>query len=188
MIDDPVPERSTYSRVAIWLHWIIALLVIANVALVFAHEAVEGPFSRTLMNWHKANGITVLALTLVRLGWRLAHRPPPYPQGVAGWERAASKLVHWSFYVLLVALPLSGWLWMSAAEVARPISWFGLFTVPFLPVGRGEDASDAFHEAHEFMGLLTIGLVLLHVGAALKHQFLDRNNLLSRMIPALRVR
>ncbi|MBY8820773.1 cytochrome b [Sphingomonas colocasiae] len=178
--------RSTYSRVAIWLHWSIGLLVILNIAIVLVRENFEA-LSRTMMGWHKAIGILVLALSLVRIVWRLTHRPPPLPP-MAAWEKGLSHLVHFLFYLFIIAIPLSGWLWMSAAETHRPISFFGLFIVPMLPVEQSKALAESFGEAHEIMGLATIGLIILHVAGALKHHFVDGTNLLERMIPGLRNR
>lgn len=186
MADRPAEQRSTYSRGAIWLHWTIGLLIIANIVIVFAHEGVDKEFGRTMMGWHKAIGITVLFLSVARLGWRLTHRPPPFPETVKAWEKRLAHLVHWLFYILIIALPLSGWLWMSAMETPRPLSFFGLFPIPFLPVSRGEASADLLHEAHELMGFGAIGLIVLHVVGAFKHQLVEGNNYLARMIPALR--
>lgn len=178
--------RSTYSRVAIWLHWSIGLLVISNIAIVLLHDSIEG-LGRTMMGWHKAIGILVLALSLVRVAWRLTHRPPPLP-AMRMWEKGLTNLVHFAFYLLIIAIPLSGWLWMSAAETHRPISFFGLFVVPMLPVEQSKTLAESFGEAHEIMGLATIALILLHVAGALKHHFFGGTNLLGRMIPGLRAR
>ncbi len=183
--DFPVaPTR--YSRGAIWFHWSIGLLIIANIALVLLHDSFEG-MGRTMMGWHKAIGILVLALSLVRIVWRLTHRPPPLPP-MRLWEQALTKLVHFAFYLMMIAIPLSGWLWMSAAMTQRPISFFGLFVVPMLPVGQSKALSESFSEVHEIMGLLIIALILLHIAGALKHHFFGGTNLLGRMIPALRNR
>jgi cytochrome b561 len=176
--------RTQYSRVAIWLHWSIGLLVITNIVLVLVRENFD-EMARTMMGWHKAIGILVLALTLVRIVWRLTHRPPPLP-AMRIWERVLANLVHFAFYLLLIAIPLTGWLWMSAVMTPRPISFFGLFVVPMLPVDQSKALAESFGEVHETIGLLMIALILLHVAGALKHHFLDGTNLLGRMIPALR--
>lgn len=186
MADRPAEVRSTYSRGAIWLHWTIGLLIITNIALVFAHEGVDKEFGRTMMGWHKAIGISVLFLSLARIGWRLIHRPPPLPRTMRNWEKGLAHLVHWTFYILIVALPLSGWWWMSAMETPRPLSFFGLFPIPFLPVVQDKASADFLHEAHELMGLTMIGLITLHVIGALKHQFFESRDYLARMMPMLR--
>lgn len=170
------PYRSDrYSSVAIWFHWIIAAAVIANIAIALAY--------RPLMGWHKTIGLTVLALTIGRLAWRLAHRPPPLPPGLKRWEVGVAHAVHWTFYLLLLAMPVSGWLMVSGSEKRRPLTWFGAFDIPYLPVGRA--AGDAGHSAHGVLGWLTIALVVLHIAAALRHHFLLRDRTLARMAPAL---
>lgn len=188
MADRPVTVISRYSRGAIWFHWTIGLLVILNIALVFLSEGASKDLGRTMMGTHKAIGITVLFLAIARLVWRLMHQPPAMPESIRPWEKALAHSVHWLFYALIILIPLSGWLWMSSMETPRPITFFGLFDVPFLPVDAAKQRADFLHEAHEIMGLSMIGLILLHIAGALKHQFLGEGNFLARMIPALRKR
>lgn len=166
-----------YSRVAMLFHWTIAALVIVNLAIGLLHDAIGG------MALHKAVGLTVLGLTAARLGWRLLHRAPPLPAHTPGWERAAAHATHWTLYLLMVAMPLTGWLMVSGGPMPRPISWFGLAQVPPLPVGRA--AGGFGHEAHELLGWLMLALVLLHVAAALRHRVLLRDGMLARMAPLL---
>lgn len=171
-----------YSAGAIAFHWGIAALVLVNLFIGLFHESLlEG--IRT-MPLHKATGVTVLVLSLGRLAWRLAHRPPHFPDHMPGWEKAAAKAVHWIFYALMIALPLSGWLWSGDATRPRPFSWFGLFDVPLIPVSH--DTAAALHEAHEILGLGMTALVVIHVAAALRHHFLLRDLVLVRMWPGLR--
>lgn len=166
-----------YSRVAMLFHWTIAALVIVNLTIGLLHDAIGG------MALHKAVGLTVLALTVARLVWRLSHKAPPLPAHMPGWERAAAHATHWTLYLLMVAMPLTGWLMVSGGPTPRPTSWFGLAQVPPLPVGRA--AGGFGHEAHELLGWLMLALVLLHVAAALRHHFLLRDGMLARMAPGL---
>ncbi|EZP55523.1 MULTISPECIES: cytochrome b [Sphingomonas] len=173
-----------YSSVAIAFHWTIAALVIANLIIGIGHDGI--PALRALMGAHKAIGITVLALTAARVAWRLTHRPPPLPAGTPGWEKGLAHATHWSLYLLMVAMPLTGWMMVSGPPgpgPARPLSWFGLFDVPKLPVGEG--AADLGHNAHGLLGWLMLALVVLHVAAALRHHLLLRDSVLARMAPAL---
>lgn len=165
----------TYSRVAIGFHWIIAAAVIANILIALAFPP--------LMGWHKAIGLSVLVLTVGRLAWRLAHRPPPLPSGVSRWEKGVAHAVHWNFYLLLLAMPVSGWLMVSGSEKRRPLTWFGAFDIPYLPVGRA--VGEAGHNAHGLLGWLMIALVVLHIAAALRHHLLLRDRTLVRMAPVL---
>ncbi|GGB21990.1 cytochrome b [Sphingomonas metalli] len=171
---DPVVR---YSTVAIWFHWTIAVLVILNLVIGIAHDAIGG------MALHKPIGLTVLALTAARVAWRLTHRPPPLPGHIRAHERALAHGVHWALYALMIAMPVTGWMMVSGGPVRRPLTWFGLFDVPYLPVG---EAGGGFgHEAHELLGWLMLALVVLHIAAALRHRLLLRDRVLARMAPAL---
>ena len=169
-----------YTKVAIWLHWAIGLAVIANIGLAMLTEGLPRETHRAAMGLHKALGITILVLALARILWRLFHRPPPLPVGTPRWEIWTSRIVHFLFYALLILLPLSGWVWMSAAD--RPIDVFGLFTLPSI-VAPDKALGDVMHERHEAMGLTMLALVIIHLLAVAKHQFIDRNRQLSRMNP-----
>jgi cytochrome b561 len=169
-----------YTKVAIWLHWLIGLAVIANIGLAMLTEDMPRETHRAAMGIHKALGIAILALTVARILWRLGHRPPPLPAATPAWQRPLSKLVHFLFYVLLILLPLSGWVWMSAAD--RPIDFFGLFTLPAI-VAPSESLADVMHDRHEVLGLTMLALAAIHILAALKHQFIDRTGLIGRMNP-----
>jgi len=171
-----------YSRGAIALHWTIAVLVLANLALGLFHESLLDGL-KWVIPAHKALGITVLALTLARIGWRMLYRPPPFPPEMPRWERVTAKAAHGLLYVLLLALPLSGWAMVSAGEERRPLSWFGLFRVPWLPVS--DAASDAADRAHLVAGYLMAALVVVHIAAALRHHFILRDSVFARMVPGL---
>lgn len=172
-------EGERYSSGAIVFHWLIALLVVTNLALALLYESLLDGV-KWVMPAHMAIGITVLVLTLVRIAWRLGHRPPPLP--LTGWQRGAVKAVHVAFYVLLLAVPLAGWAFVSGAAKRFPITWFGLFDIPFLPVSRA--AGGIAKEAHEIMAFLVLGLIVLHVAAALRHHYLLRDDGLTRMLLA----
>jgi cytochrome b561/polyisoprenoid-binding protein YceI len=193
-----------YTAVAIVLHWAIAFAILFNIALGFwMHITAEhGGASAAVFEafqLHKSVGLTVLALSLMRLGWRLTHRPPPLPAHMPGWEKAAALGTHWAFYVLMIALPLSGWIYVSAGwshEAERafnvPTIYFGLFQVPHLFAlaeqsnAARADAADAAFTAHWVLAYIAIALAALHVGAALKHQFFDRDETLAHMVPGLK--
>ena len=169
-----------YSRVAIAFHWTIAALIVFNLWLGLAHEAL--PKGWQVMPVHKSIGLTVLALTLGRIGWRLAHPAPPLPGDLRPWERLAAKASHLLLYALMLALPLTGWA-MSSGPKRYPLSWFGLVDVPYLPMSA--DAAKLGHDAHGLFGWAMIALLLLHVGAALRHHFVLRDNVLARMTPGV---
>lgn len=179
------PARRRYSGVAMAFHWAIAILVIMNWQIAERAEQFEGPMRGTIMGYHKAWGMTILALTLGRLTWRLTHPVPPMPAHYAAWERALARTVHVIFYVLLIGLPLGGWLASSLAE--RPVDFFGLFTIPSLPVGKDEGLAKQIFEFHESGAKFLLILAGLHLLGVVKHLVVDRDGELFRMLPFGRV-
>lgn len=178
--------RSRYTRTAVALHWAIAMLMLTVIPLGIYGANNDTPAGAVATGLHKPIGILILLLTLVRIGWRLGHAPPPLPSTLARPLRAFAQATHFAFYGLLLALPLSGW-WMSSAFPKRyPIKVGELFEVPFLPVPIDLKVALAVHGAHVNLGLLTLCLIGLHVAAALKHHFVDRDDILLRMLHARR--
>ena len=170
---------SRYTRTAIHLHWLVALALVGTFSLgLYMHELPLSPTKLKLYSWHKWAGVTLFLLVLVRLAWRLGHRPPELPAGMPLWQRQASALAHGLLYLLMVAVPLSGWL-MSSAKGFQTV-WFGVLPLPDL-VAKNEDLGKALESAHKLLNLTMAGLVGIHVAAALKHHFIDRDGLLSRM-------
>jgi len=167
-------QGSRYSGIAILFHWTIAVLVLVNLWIGLVGGSMPA---------HKAIGITVLVLTLGRIGWRLGHRPPPLPPATPAWERLAAHAAHRLFYLLLLVLPLSGWAMVSGTR-RNPLDWFGLFPIPYLPIPPS--LAHLGHDAHGLIGFAMLGLVALHVAAALRHHFLLRDDVLSRMLPGTR--
>jgi cytochrome b561 len=172
------PEK--YDSVAMILHWVIASLLIAM--LIFGEnmmDAEEG--AAWLPSLHVSIGFTVLTLSLVRLGWRLANPPPPLPSTMAPWEKLASHASHALFYLLMIGLPVSGWLALPALlrEEAKlvGITAFGL-GMPAAP-----DLGLPMGDLHGVIGNVAWALLALHVLAALKHQFVNRDGVLKRMLP-----
>ena len=170
-----------YSTGAIWFHWIIAALVIFNIIVGIFHEGI--PALRALMGAHKAIGIAVLVLTIGRIAWRFAHRPPPFSSEVTGWERTTAVAVRRIFYALMLVMPLSGWVMVSASTHPHPLSWFGIFDVPLLPVVHAAKAPAS--TTHLVLGYLFAALAVLHILGALRHQLILRDSVLGRMIPGL---
>lgn len=171
----------TYTRVAVLLHWTIAIMIIAALAIAKVSAEWEGPPRSLAMFWHKSLGITVLALTIWRIWWRVSHRPPPFDASLKKWEKAMAETAHYFFYFMMLALPISGWLFVSVPLEPKPLTFFGLFDVPYLPVQGNKSLGSAMHEVHEIIGNITILVVLLHIVGALKHQWLDKIPSLSRM-------
>lgn len=175
--------HSRYSSTAIVLHWTIALLIVANLAIGLGHESVGEARIAMLMGLHKSIGLTVLVLALVRLGWRLGHDVPPLPAGMPGWQVLAARGTHIFFYAAMIGLPLTGWLMSSASPVRFPLNFFGLFDLPFLPVAQSRPQAGFWSETHELLAFATIGVLALHIAGALKHHFFDRDDVLVRMLP-----
>ena len=170
-----------YSTGAIWFHWIIAILIIFNLIVGIFHDAV--PALKPLMGAHMAVGITVLVLTLARIAWRLGHRPPPFAESMAAWERTAATTVRRIFYALLLLMPLSGWIMVSNGRHPHPINWFSVFNVPALTLSPA--ARQPADTTHLVLGYLFAALVVVHIAAALRHHFLLRDSVLGRVIPGL---
>ena len=192
VVDFPGTERSQtrYTTVAIVLHWTIAvLLVLQIIGGWVAEDVLKGAAKFQAFQIHKSMGLTILLLTFARLAWRLGHKPPPPPAGMPDWQKAAASAVHVGFYVLLIAIPLSGLVLISSSSYVVKTMWWGLVQVPELPL-RGLENSKAIHDAagnaHSLLVWGTIVLWALHVGAALKHQFVDRDGVLGRMLPFLK--
>jgi cytochrome b561 len=171
-------EQARYNRVARWLHWVIALLVITNILIGMFHDGLQHVFPAIAI--HKAIGITVLALTLVRIAWRVGNRPPALPDEMPGWEKGAAHATHAIFYVLLLVMPFSGWVMVSAGD--RPLRWFGLFDIPKLAVAKGDQAVDMSHAVHGPLGLIFGALVVVHIAAALRHHLILKDGMLRRML------
>ncbi len=178
-----MPARNSavrYGFVAQSLHWVIVGLLIVQVTLgKVADDLPLGLDKLAMLARHKSVGITILALAVIRLTWRLIDRLPA-PMPMPNWQLLASRLTHAAFYVLLFALPISGWLMSSAANY--PVSWFGLAQLPDL-VAPDREFKHLLEEVHETLVNVLIALTILHIVAALKHQFIDRDGLLRRMLP-----
>lgn len=175
-----------YSRGAIVLHWLIAVLIVLNFVVAWTAEEMSKADEAAMMANHKAIGITVLVLTVLRVIWRVAKKPPPLVETLKSWEAALSRVVHGVLYFLMLALPLSGWAMSSAFSKGKGVSLFGLFDAPALPVGYDKPTIGMYHDMHEIFATLMLVLVALHVGGALKHHFIDKDGTMRRMVPWLR--
>lgn len=170
-----------YSKVAIALHWLIAILMIGNFIGAQVAEGLGEEAEHFIMGNHKAFGIIVLLLTVVRIAWRLGHRPPPLDSHLKMWEKGLAHATHALFYIMMLALPITGWMMTSAHPKAPPISIFGLFDFPKLPILGDKMLGGIGHEGHEIMGTLLLVTVALHILGALKHSIIDKRPSLSRM-------
>jgi cytochrome b561 len=176
-------ETQRYTTVAIWLHWLVAIGMIVNVALAWlwplgdAHPAI-GEYVRPMINGHKSIGITILGLAILRVLWRFGHKPPTMPATYAPWEKTLAHLVHFGLYFVILAMPITGWVMDSAWDRAadNPNYWFGLFQWPRLsfimnlPPDSKTWVHDTFGAAHGLIAYLVYALFVMHVAGALKHQ------------------
>jgi cytochrome b561 len=174
-------QQARYSPVARALHWLIAILVIVNWRIVEATEGLPRAERIEIMGKHMALGIVILVLVLLRLGWRLAHKPPELSAALKPWERVLAKTVHAIFYVLLIGMPLAGWL--ASSFIGRGVDIFGLFTLPALPVAANPDIGKEIFEIHGTFGTILLILIAVHVLGSLKHTFIDKDGNLFRMLP-----
>lgn len=170
-----------YSSGAIILHWVIAILIGLNYIGAWESEDLAGAEKAYAMAGHKAFGVAILTLTVLRIIWRITHRPPPLSPTLKTWEAGLAKAVHSLFYIVMVSVPLMGLALHVTATGGKPLEFLGLFTIPGLPFAQDKAAAGVFHEAHEVFATVMLGLIVLHVLAALKHQFVDRDGELRRM-------
>lgn len=166
------------------LHWLVALLVTALLVVGFTMVWLVSELGTKfqLYQTHKSVGLLVLALVLLRLGWRALNPAPRLPEGLAPWERRAAGLTHKGFYLLLIAMPVSGWLMSAASPLVVPTVVFVLFTLPH-PIGPDPALFAVLQTVHAVLAVLLVVLLVLHVGAAAKHHLVYRDDVLARMLP-----
>jgi cytochrome b561 len=181
--------RVRYTRVAIILHWLIAVLIVMNVVAGLTADSLPDAWVRPVIDTHKSIGLTVLGLALLRLLWRFSHAPPPLPSVYPRWERVAANTGHGLLYLVMIALPVTGWMHDSAwnAAATHPMRWFNWFEVPRIAMiadldpAVKESLHTLFGQFHTWAGYALYALVAVHIGAALKHQFIDKEAELQRM-------
>jgi cytochrome b561 len=173
-------DVSRYHPVAIAFHWLLAAAIVVSFGVgLYMTELPLSPQRLKLYNWHKWAGVTILALSALRLLWRLTHRPPADPP-MPAWQRSAAHITHKALYVLFFAVPLAGWAYSSAAGF--PVVVYGLLPLPdFVPADKS--LAEVLKPLHRYLAYLLALLVAGHVAAALKHHFVDRDRLLHRMWP-----
>lgn len=171
----PTPR---YTRTARWLHWIIAILALGQIALGLAADKAQKPLAGQLLDQHVRVGLLILALMVLRLLWRLTHRPPSLPVDTPPWQRVSAQAVHSSIYLLLFLLPFSGYvLW---AWIGRPLSWFGIAPIPILFEGGDDETWRSIAGyTHEYAFYVLAALLAAHIVAAFWHQFVRRDRLIS---------
>ena len=185
----PGISSDRYCIVAQSFHWIIAALILANLMLGWRMVREAGLTKFEMIQVHKSIGITILLLSALRLVWRLLVPPPPLPITLKLYERVLAKGVHWSFYVLMIGLPLSGWAMVTVSPLKIPTLLYGVIPWPAipglatLPAESSKALGANFGTSHAIMTWIMWSLIALHLGAALKHRFVDRDQVLQRMLP-----
>src|SRR5580704_6519092 len=181
-----MPPSASYNAVAKFLHWTIALAIIGMLALgwTMADLPRTDPLKFTLFQWHKSIGITILLLSLLRLGWRLGHPVPPLPDNMPLWEKRLARTTVILFYALIIGMPFTGWIIVSSSPLNIPTMLYGIFPWPDLPIlpslAHKREIGKAFAEVHGYLAFFIVGLLCLHVAGALKHHFMDRDDILTR--------
>jgi cytochrome b561 len=173
-----------YTRTAIGLHWLIALAIIATFALgLYMSDLPLSPTKLKLYSWHKWAGVTIWLLVLFRLVWRFTHRPPGPLPSMPAWQHVAAETMHWLLYIVMLAVPLSGWL-MSSAKGFQTV-YLGLLPLPDL-LAKNKALGETLTTVHQVLNFTMAGMVLAHAAAAIKHHVIDRDEVLSRMLPFIR--
>jgi cytochrome b561 len=188
--------QSGYNAGAIVLHWTIALLILTNIGLAWWFNTLHGEAKIEPVQLHKSIGITVLILSVVRLGWRLVVPPPPLSPTLHVWERWLAHAVHGLFYVVMIGMPLTGWAFSSASPLIKVfpivlfhvVPWPAIAPLTNLPHQQMKQAHDLFLAGHQLLAKMAYALIALHLAGAFKHQFFDNDNEMARMLPFLRRR
>jgi cytochrome b561 len=173
-----------YTAIAVSLHWLVAILILCTAG--FGISLGEMPLSPRKLQWisyHKWVGVTIFVLVALRLLWRLFRPAPPLPSHMPAWQRQAAHVSHFLLYALMLVIPVVGWLQSSAA--GYQVVWFGVLPLP-LPLARDKALAEILLSLHAYLAFSLLALVALHAAAAVKHHFIDRDDVLARMLPFLR--
>jgi cytochrome b561 len=188
-----MPDHVRYNRIAILVHWLTALTIIGLLIVgnIMADMPRTDPMRLTLYNLHKSFGLTVFFLTVFRLVWRATHKPPALPATMVDWEKKAARIAHWALYGLLFLVPILGWVMVSASPRNVPTMVFGTFIWPHIPMLADMDVEakkaykDLLENAHAVGAYTLLALFVAHAGAALRHHFVLKDDVMRRMMPAL---
>lgn len=177
---DKENPRESYTITAILLHWATAAFIISATVLgIYMHELPFSPFKLKLYSYHKWIGVTVVMFALVRLAWRYSHRAPGLPANMPSWERKAANLAHIALYALMIVVPFVGWV-MSSAHGFQTV-YLSVLPIPDL-IGKNKELAEALEKVHAILNLIFTALVFTHVAAALKHHFMNKDDVLTRML------
>jgi len=170
-----------YGIVSILLHWIIAIIVIGMLTLgIYMSDLPNSLYKLKLYGWHKEWGFVVLFLITLRIIWKMRNVSPSLTAPIPYWQIVIAKLTHWMFYLILFVMPITGWIITSSANL--PVSFFGFFVIPVI-TSRSKNVQHLFANIHSWVAYILIALIVLHILAALKHAFIDKDDILKRMLP-----
>jgi cytochrome b561 len=170
-----------YTSPAIGLHWLMACLLISLFVLgLYMSDLPPSPWKSSVYGWHKWAGVTAFLLVLIRLTWRFTKQPPAFPASMTKSMQLAAHAGHGLLYLLMIAIPLSGWL-MSSAKGYQTI-WFGILPIPDL-LDKNPEMFEFLQKVHETLNYMLAALVIGHAVAAIKHHVLDKDDVLRRMLP-----
>jgi cytochrome b561 len=178
----PPEDSDRYTDVAIALHWLLALALLASFGVgLYMADLPLSPTRVRLFNWHKWAGISIMVLSAFRLGWRWLHHPPAAPASMSPWQKRLAEAMHQLLYLMFFVVPIAGWAYSSAAGFA--VVWFGLIPLPdFVPVDKA--LAHFLQVLHSVLAYGLAALAAMHVAAALQHHYIERDSLLLRMVPA----
>ena len=181
-------QRSTYTKVAIALHWVIGGAIMLQLLGGLQMGDLKGAEKFAAFQNHKSLGLTILMLSVARLLWRIANPPPALPEDMKRWEIFAAKVTHIGFYCLMIGVPIGGWVIISTSPYNIATNWWGLFEWPRLPLDDlpfRKSLNEMAKNGHEIGAFTIIGLLVLHIGAVIKHMFINEDDVAARMIPFL---
>ena len=170
-----------YTGIAMSLHWLIALMILLSLGVgLYMVELKLSPTKLQLYSWHKWAGVTIFALVVIRCVWRLTHTPPPLPADLPRWQQLVAETTHYVLYALMIAIPLTGWL-MSSAKGFQTV-YFGVLPIPDL-ITKNKELGETLNLVHRYLNYTLIAIIAAHIGAAIKHHFIDKDDVLRRMLP-----
>ncbi len=176
--------NTAYTKIAITLHWLVALLIFSAFPLgLYMSDLKFSPLKLQLYSYHKWIGVTIFLLFIARLLWRITNKPPELPESIVAWQRRAAHAVHHLLYTLLFLIPVTGWLMSSAKGV--PVMYLGLVQLPDL-LGKDKALGNLLETTHSVLNYLLLALVIMHIAAALKHHLIEKDETLTRMMPWLK--
>ena len=177
-------KTTRYTAVAIGLHWLIGLAILGSLGVGLYMVGLSlSPTKLRLYSWHKWAGVTIFSLVLIRCIWRITHPAPPLPDAMPIWQRNVAESTHYVLYALMIVIPLTGWL-MSSAKGFQTV-YFGVLPIPDL-LEKNTELGETLNLVHRYLNYLMIAIIGAHIGAALKHHFIDKDDILRRMLPTVK--